>query len=180
MSSLFLCSRSNYITISRCLLQSLDLYFLSTYWYGSLYCLFACRAHANNTYLLLKRITVQSAPQPDNHPSKQPPASRRSPFQPISQQASQPISQSISQSVSQSVSKSVNQSISQPSAICLFFCPPVGIFVLKALEGFFGVFLSMYVIQHCFVCRPSDSTVSEDAGDRTQDCCDFGIDSQTL
>jgi hypothetical protein len=25
-------------------------------------------------------------------------------------------------------------------------------------------FLSMYVIQHYFICRPSDSTVSEDAG----------------
>jgi hypothetical protein len=23
----------------------------------------------------------------------------------------------------------------------------------------------MYEIQHCFICRPSDSTVSEDAGD---------------
>ncbi len=22
----------------------------------------------------------------------------------------------------------------------------------------------MYVLQHCFICRPSDSTVSEDAG----------------
>jgi hypothetical protein len=30
--------------------------------------------------------------------------------------------------------------------------------------GFFGIFLFMYVIQHCFICRPSDSTVSEDAG----------------
>jgi hypothetical protein len=26
-----------------------------------------------------------------------------------------------------------------------------------------GFFLFMYVIQHCFICRPSDSTVSEDA-----------------
>jgi hypothetical protein len=32
----------------------------------------------------------------------------------------------------------------------------------------------MYVIQHCFICRPSDSTVSVD---RAQDYCDFGIDS---
>jgi hypothetical protein len=39
----------------------------------------------------------------------------------------------------------------------------------------------MYVIQHCFICRPSDSTVSEDAGiEPMQDCCDFSIDSQTL
>ncbi len=30
--------------------------------------------------------------------------------------------------------------------------------------GFFWIFLSMYVIQHGFICRPSDSTVSEDAG----------------
>jgi hypothetical protein len=29
--------------------------------------------------------------------------------------------------------------------------------------GFFGFFLFMYDIQHCFICRPSDSTVSEDA-----------------
>jgi hypothetical protein len=28
---------------------------------------------------------------------------------------------------------------------------------------FFGFFLLMYVIQHYFTCRPSDSTVSEDA-----------------
>ncbi len=31
-------------------------------------------------------------------------------------------------------------------------------------EGFFGLFLFMYDIQHCFICRHSDSTVSEDAG----------------
>jgi hypothetical protein len=29
---------------------------------------------------------------------------------------------------------------------------------------FLGFFLFMYVIQHCFICRPLDSTVSEDAG----------------
>ncbi len=27
-----------------------------------------------------------------------------------------------------------------------------------------GIFFSVYCIQHCFFCRPSDSTVSEDAG----------------
>ncbi len=27
-----------------------------------------------------------------------------------------------------------------------------------------GFFLFMYVIQHCFICRPSDLTVLEDAG----------------
>jgi hypothetical protein len=30
--------------------------------------------------------------------------------------------------------------------------------------GIFWIFYLMYVIQHCFICRPSDSTVSEDAG----------------
>jgi hypothetical protein len=30
--------------------------------------------------------------------------------------------------------------------------------------GFFWFFSSMYCIQHCFICRPSDSTVSKDAG----------------
>jgi hypothetical protein len=29
---------------------------------------------------------------------------------------------------------------------------------------FMDFFLFMYDIQHCFICRPSDSTVSEDAG----------------
>jgi hypothetical protein len=29
---------------------------------------------------------------------------------------------------------------------------------------FFGSFLFMYNIQYCFICRPSDSTVSKDAG----------------
>jgi hypothetical protein len=33
------------------------------------------------------------------------------------------------------------------------------------LKGdFFGFFFFMYVNKHCFICRPSDSTVSEDAG----------------
>jgi hypothetical protein len=31
-------------------------------------------------------------------------------------------------------------------------------------QGVFGFFSSIYCIQHCFICRPSDSTVSEDAG----------------
>ncbi len=32
------------------------------------------------------------------------------------------------------------------------------------LRGIFWFFLEMYVIQHCFIYRPSDSTVLEDAG----------------
>ncbi len=39
---------------------------------------------------------------------------------------------------------------------------PSDIFSLKG--GFFGFFLFMYDIHHCFICRPSDSTVSKDAG----------------
>ncbi len=31
-------------------------------------------------------------------------------------------------------------------------------------DNFLGFFLFMYDIQHCFICRPSDSTVSEAAG----------------
>ncbi len=31
-------------------------------------------------------------------------------------------------------------------------------------RGDFLDFFFMYVVQHCFICRPSDSTVSEDAG----------------
>jgi len=43
------------------------------------------------------------------------------------------------------------------------------------LGWFFG-FLK-YFIQHCLICRPSDSTVSEGCWDRTLECCDFGIGS---
>ncbi len=34
----------------------------------------------------------------------------------------------------------------------------------------------MYCVQHCFIYRPSDSTVL----DRTQDCCDYDIGIDTL
>jgi hypothetical protein len=33
----------------------------------------------------------------------------------------------------------------------------------------------MYDTQHCFVCRPSDSTVSEDAGIEPKASCDYVI-----
>jgi hypothetical protein len=47
--------------------------------------------------------------------------------------------------------------------------------VVNWLERDFLVF--KYFIQHCFICRPSDSTVSEDAGiePRLIIFCDFGI-----
>jgi hypothetical protein len=39
----------------------------------------------------------------------------------------------------------------------------------KVKGDFFGFFsFFMYDIQHCFICRPSDSTVSEDAGIETR------------
>jgi hypothetical protein len=38
----------------------------------------------------------------------------------------------------------------------------------------------MYCIQHCFICRPSDSTVSEDVYYRSQDWSEFCIDSPRL
>ncbi len=55
-------------------------------------------------------------------------------------------------------------------------------------------FLFMYVIQHCFICRPADSTLSEDAGIEPRTVttlaltiatlaltdCDFGIDRLRL
>ncbi len=34
----------------------------------------------------------------------------------------------------------------------------------KLKGDFFGFILLMYDFQHCFICRPSDSTVLEDAG----------------
>ncbi len=35
-------------------------------------------------------------------------------------------------------------------------------------------------LQHCFICRPSDSTSVQGCWDRTQDCCNFGIGRQML
>jgi hypothetical protein len=42
------------------------------------------------------------------------------------------------------------------------------------ISGYF-----MYIIQHCFICRPTYSTVSEDPGIEPR-TVDFSIDSQTL
>ncbi len=36
---------------------------------------------------------------------------------------------------------------------------------------FYFFYFFMYVIQQCFICRPSNSTVSEDAGIEPMDCC---------
>jgi hypothetical protein len=38
----------------------------------------------------------------------------------------------------------------------------------------------MYVIQHCFICRPSDSTVSEDAGIEPRTVATSGTDKGGL
>jgi hypothetical protein len=45
---------------------------------------------------------------------------------------------------------------------------------------FVDFFIFMYVLHHCFICHPSDFTVSEHAGieRRTVATCDFGIDGQ--
>jgi hypothetical protein len=49
-------------------------------------------------------------------------------------------------------------------------------------ENIFLFFFCLYNIQHCFICRPSDSTVPTDAGiePRTQDRCNLCTGSQTL
>ncbi len=44
--------------------------------------------------------------------------------------------------------------------LCSFFITCLRSYV----RMFFRFFLLMYVIQYCFICHPSDSTVSEDAG----------------
>jgi hypothetical protein len=38
----------------------------------------------------------------------------------------------------------------------------------------------LYCIQHCFICRPSDSTVSENAGIKPRTFATFALVSQTL
>jgi hypothetical protein len=45
------------------------------------------------------------------------------------------------------------------------------------LEPFFGLFVFlMYIIRHCFVCHPSDSTVWEDAGIEPRDVATSKMD----
>ncbi len=41
-------------------------------------------------------------------------------------------------------------------------------------------FFCMYFIQHCLVCRPQIPPGFGGCWDPTEDCCDFGIDSQML
>ncbi len=47
-----------------------------------------------------------------------------------------------------------------------YFCPAYFCRLISCIlkRDFFGFLIFMYLIQHCFICRPSDSTVSEDAG----------------
>ncbi len=47
------------------------------------------------------------------------------------------------------------------------------------LQGIFWIFLFLNVIQHCFICRPSDPTVSKDAGIEPRTVAIFGMDHWT-
>ncbi len=44
---------------------------------------------------------------------------------------------------------------------------------------FFDFIFLMYCIQHCFICRPSESTVSEDAGIEPRTFANFVIGSHS-
>ncbi len=51
----------------------------------------------------------------------------------------------------------------------------------RFFKGFLKYFSVLsYSSQHCFICSPSDPTVSEDAGIEPRPFCDSGIGSQTL
>ncbi len=64
--------------------------------------------------------------------------------------------------------------------LCCFLSCIAADVPVELTGGFLGIFfLSMYWIQHCFICAPSDSTLWG-CWDRTQDSCDFGIGCQTL
>jgi hypothetical protein len=52
-------------------------------------------------------------------------------------------------------------------------------YIVQQLQrDIFGIFYIRF--QQCFICRPSDSTVSEDAGIESRTVANFGTDSQTL
>ncbi len=52
--------------------------------------------------------------------------------------------------------------------------------VLLYLYNIIGVLLCIYFIQHCFICRPSESIVPEDAEIEPRTVATFGMDSQKL
>ncbi len=65
------------------------------------------------------------------------------------------------------VKTTYNSNCSAPSQVPVFFSREIRPFegaLGPDLGGFFIFFSSMYCIQHCFICRPSDFTVSVDAG----------------
>jgi hypothetical protein len=53
---------------------------------------------------------------------------------------------------------------------------------IRLIGGFYGLFsfYSMYCIQHCFHLPPIRFHCVGGCWDRTQDCCDFGIESDAL
>jgi hypothetical protein len=49
-------------------------------------------------------------------------------------------------------------------------------FKLSFLKGdFLNFFIFMYIVQHCFICRPPDSNVSEDAGIESRTVATFAL-----
>ncbi len=50
----------------------------------------------------------------------------------------------------------------------------------SSFKIFYRFFIFMYDIQHCFICRPSFSTVFGGCWDWTQDSCDYDTGCQTL
>ncbi len=46
---------------------------------------------------------------------------------------------------------------------------------VQVLENFYFIYFFMYFIQHCFICRSSDSTVSEDVGIEPRTVATFAL-----
>ena len=57
-----------------------------------------------------------------------------------------------------------NVSITVPTSSAYFLQKLQYIGTNTKNRGIFWIFKKLYFIQHCFICRPSDSTVSEDVG----------------
>jgi hypothetical protein len=66
-------------------------------------------------------------------------------------------------SLSKPILTTISQ-ISSPITKASFQAHSHMLILLTSNKGIFGIFLSTYCIQHCFICRHSDSTVSEDVG----------------
>jgi hypothetical protein len=69
---------------------------------------------------------------------------------------------------------------SRSKYLCFSEFESSSLFFVSCSHLFFTAWVFACFIKHCFICRPPDFNVSEDAGIESQECCEFCHDSQML